>query len=91
MKTQLQSFCGSLGYDTVQPGQNCMHLGVNSRFNSGNTCCHSVQKLLSSQLLTNNYNFAPCFIQMSNFVSHFKGQTQVEGVQEQDAKEEIWA
>jgi len=28
-----------------------LHLGVISRLNSGNTCCHSVLKLLPSQLL----------------------------------------
>lgn len=105
MKTQLLSFCGSLGYDTVQPGQNCMHLGVNCRLNSGSTCCRSVQNLLPLQLLTNNiknevyrtinlplvlYRCQTLFPTLR--VTHEPyGHTQVEGVQEQDAKEEIWA
>jgi hypothetical protein len=34
--------------------QNCIHEEVKSRLNSGNTCCHSVQCLLSSCLLSRN-------------------------------------
>jgi hypothetical protein len=34
--------------------QNCMHEGVKSRVNSGNACYHSVQRLLSSRLLSRN-------------------------------------
>jgi hypothetical protein len=54
IKTELQSFCGRLGYDTVQPGQNYMHEETKSRLQSGNACYHSVQKLLPSQLLSYN-------------------------------------
>jgi hypothetical protein len=32
--------------------QNCMHEEIKSRLNSGNACCHSVQSLLSSRLLS---------------------------------------
>jgi hypothetical protein len=31
-----------------------MHENVNSRLNSGNACCHSVQSLLSPRLLSRN-------------------------------------
>jgi hypothetical protein len=34
--------------------QNCMHVGIKSRLNLGNTCYHSVQSLLSSSLLSRN-------------------------------------
>jgi hypothetical protein len=37
--------------------QNCMHEEINSRLNSGNAYCHSVQSLLSSRLLSNNIKF----------------------------------
>jgi hypothetical protein len=36
--------------------QNCMHEQIKSRLNSGNTCHHSVQSLLSSSLLSRNAN-----------------------------------
>jgi hypothetical protein len=32
--------------------QNCIHEEIKSRLNSGNACCHSVQSLLSSRLLS---------------------------------------
>jgi hypothetical protein len=32
--------------------QNCIREGINIRLNSGNTCYHSVQNLLSSHLLS---------------------------------------
>jgi hypothetical protein len=32
--------------------QNCMHEEIRSRLNSGNACYHSVQRLLSSRLLS---------------------------------------
>jgi hypothetical protein len=34
--------------------QNCMHEEIMSRLNSGNACCHVVQSLLSSRLLSRN-------------------------------------
>jgi hypothetical protein len=34
--------------------QNCIHEEIKSRLNSGNACCHSVQSLLSSRLLSRN-------------------------------------
>jgi hypothetical protein len=39
---------------TTLTNQNCMHEEINSRLNSGNACCHSVQSLLSSRLLSRN-------------------------------------
>jgi hypothetical protein len=39
---------------TTLTDQNCMHEEINSRLNSGNACCHSVQSLLSSRLLSRN-------------------------------------
>jgi hypothetical protein len=39
---------------TTLTGQNCMHEEIKSRLNSGNTCYHSVQSLLSSRLLSRN-------------------------------------
>jgi hypothetical protein len=37
---------------TTLTDQNCMHEEIKSRLNSGNACCHSVQSLLSSRLLS---------------------------------------
>jgi hypothetical protein len=34
--------------------QNCIHEEIRSRLNSGNTCYHAVQNLLSSRLLSRN-------------------------------------
>jgi hypothetical protein len=39
---------------TTLTDQNCMHDVIQSRLNLGNTCCHSVQSLLSSHLLSRN-------------------------------------
>jgi hypothetical protein len=39
---------------TTLTDQNCMHEEIKSRRNSGNTCYHSVQSLLSSRLLSSN-------------------------------------
>jgi hypothetical protein len=36
--------------------QNCFQEEIKSRLNSGNTCYHAVQNLLSSHLLSNNRN-----------------------------------
>jgi hypothetical protein len=37
---------------TTVTNQNLIHEEVKSRLNSGNACCHSVQNLLSSHLLS---------------------------------------
>jgi hypothetical protein len=42
---------------TTLTDQNCMHDETESRLNSGNACCRSVQSLLSSRLLSRNLNF----------------------------------
>jgi hypothetical protein len=39
---------------TTLTDQNYTHEGITSRLNSGNACCHSVQCLLSSRLLSRN-------------------------------------
>jgi hypothetical protein len=39
---------------TTLTDQNCMHKEIKSTLNSGNTCYHSVQSLLSSRLLSGN-------------------------------------
>jgi hypothetical protein len=39
---------------TTLTDQNHMHEEIKSRLNSGNACCHSVQSLLSSRLLSGN-------------------------------------
>jgi hypothetical protein len=39
---------------TTLTDQNCIHDDIKSRLNSGNTCYHSVQSLLSSRLLSRN-------------------------------------
>jgi hypothetical protein len=39
---------------TTLTDQNHMHEEIKSRLNSGNACCHSVQSLLSSRLLSRN-------------------------------------
>jgi hypothetical protein len=41
---------------TTLMDQNCMHEGTECRLNSGNSCYHSVQSLLSSSLLSKNAN-----------------------------------
>jgi len=68
------------------------------RLNSGNASYHSVHNLLSSHLLSKNLkikiyknnNFTCCFVCVRNLVSHTKGRTQLEGVWEQGAEENIW-
>jgi hypothetical protein len=42
---------------TILTDQNCIHEEVKSRLNSGNACCHLVQSLLSSCLLSRNVKF----------------------------------
>jgi hypothetical protein len=54
----------------TKTNQNCIHEEIKSRLNSGNSCCHAVQILLSSCLLSKNmnikiyknYNFTSCFV-----------------------------
>ena len=50
---------------TTLTNQNSIQEEIKSRLKSGNACYHSVQKLMSSSLLsknTQNYNFACCFV-----------------------------
>jgi len=51
---------------TTSTNQNCIAEEIKSRLKSGNACYHSVQKRLSSRLLsknvTINYNFVCCFV-----------------------------
>jgi hypothetical protein len=39
---------------TTTTNKNCIHKEIKSRLNSGNACCHAVQNLLSSRLLSEN-------------------------------------
>jgi hypothetical protein len=39
---------------TTLTDQNHIHEEIKSRLNAGNACCHSVQRLLSSLLLSKN-------------------------------------
>jgi hypothetical protein len=39
---------------TTLINQNDIHDGIKTRLNSGNACCHSIQNLLSSLLITKN-------------------------------------
>ena len=39
---------------TTLTNQNSIAVGIKSRLRSGNACCHSVQNLLSSRLLSKN-------------------------------------
>jgi hypothetical protein len=39
---------------TTITDQNCMHEEIKNKLNSGNACCHSVQSILSSRLLSRN-------------------------------------
>jgi hypothetical protein len=53
---------------------------VHNEVNSGNTCYHSVQNLLSSRLISKNLkikvcNFAGCAVWVQNLISHFEGGT----------------
>jgi hypothetical protein len=38
-----------------------------------------------------NYNFTCCLVRVWNLVSHTKERTQIEGVWEQGAEENIWS
>jgi hypothetical protein len=68
--------------------QNCMHEGIKSRLNSGNICCHSVQCLVSSRLLSRDLKvkiyktitLRVFFVYVLNVVSNIKGRAQTEGV-----------
>jgi hypothetical protein len=40
--------------ETTLTNQNDIHGEIKSRLNSGNTCCYSVQNLLSSRLISKN-------------------------------------
>jgi hypothetical protein len=45
---------------TTLTDQNCIHEEIKSRLNSGIACYHSVQRLLSSRLLSRNVNIKIC-------------------------------
>jgi hypothetical protein len=69
---------------TTLTNQNSIQEGIKSRLKSENVCYHSVQNLLSSSLLSKNlkikiyrttYNFACCFIWVSNLVADIVGGT----------------
>jgi hypothetical protein len=45
---------------TTPTNQNDMHYEIKTRLNSGNTCSHSVQILLSSRLISKNLNITIC-------------------------------
>jgi hypothetical protein len=45
---------------TLLTDQNSIQDEINSRLKSGNVCCHSVQNLLSSNLLSNNLKVKIC-------------------------------
>jgi UDP-galactopyranose mutase len=55
--------------ETTLTNQNCIQEEIKRRVRSGNACCHSVQHLLSTSLVSKNlkiryqnYNFACCFV-----------------------------
>jgi hypothetical protein len=66
---------------TTLTDQNCMHEEIKSRLNSGNACCHSVQSLLSSRLLSRHLKakiyktiiLPVVFLWVRNLVSNIKG------------------
>jgi hypothetical protein len=45
--------------ETTVTIENCIHEGIKSKLNVGNTCCHGVQNILSSCLLTKNLKIKP--------------------------------
>jgi hypothetical protein len=47
-------------WETTLTNQNDIHDEIESRLNSGNACCHSVQHLLSSRLITKNLKIKIC-------------------------------
>jgi hypothetical protein len=67
---------------TTITNQNLMHEENKRRLNSGNACCHSVQNLLSSCLLSKNITIRihkiiilPLVLNGCDFVSNIKGGT----------------
>jgi hypothetical protein len=83
---------------TTVISQNLIQREIKRRLYSGNACCHSVQNILSSRLLSKNVKirvyktilFACGSIRVWNMVSDIKGGTLTEGVWEQGAEENIW-
>ena len=63
---------------TTLINQNSIQEEIKSRFKLRNACCHSVQNILSSNLLSKNvkiHNFACCFVWVWNLVAHNEGGT----------------
>jgi hypothetical protein len=67
---------------------NSIQEDIYSRLKSGNVCCHSVQNLLSSSLLSKNFKIKiyriiilpVCFVRECNLVVDTEGGMQAEGV-----------
>ena len=75
--------------ETTLTHQNSIQEEIKGRLKSGNAYYHSVQNLLSYNLLSknlkikiNNYNFACCCVWVWNLVAHTEGGTLAEGVGE---------
>jgi hypothetical protein len=73
--------------------QNLIQEEIKMRLNLGNACYHSVQNLLSSDLLSRhvkirlqNYNFNRSFICVLNFFSDVEGRKKFERALEQNAE-----
>jgi hypothetical protein len=75
-------------FGTTVTDQNLVQEEIKRRLNSGNACYHSVQKLLSSRLLSKNINIRIHKLQFCLWF--YIGKTWTEGVREQGAKENIW-
>jgi hypothetical protein len=67
--------------------QNLIHEEMKSRLNSGNACCHSVQKLLSYCLLKNLKIKIYRTIIMP--IIWYRGETQTKGVRKQGVEGNI--
>jgi hypothetical protein len=81
-------------FGTTLTDQNRLHEEINSRLNSGNACCHSVQSLLSSRLLSRNLK-VKIYKTITLPVVLYGCKTwslilREEGVSEQSAEENIW-
>jgi hypothetical protein len=84
---ELLAFFINFTLEGCLPDRNLIQEEIKRRLNSGNACYHSVQKLLSSRLLSKNeklnmqnYNFACGSVRTLNMVSDIKGGTWTEGV-----------
>jgi len=57
---------------TTLTNQNSIQEEIKSRLKSGNACYHSVQFILSSNLLS-KYNFSSCFMWVWNLIADIEG------------------